>query len=153
MEAEPRIYEAAPGKAARALRAFPAEYQTTPKLPARLAGPPQASALLREVERLALPVGLYGQGTRLYLLVRKPGTTGSTIWSIFQIDLTVAPTPRAWYLFEKGTVEKAGAQVISSLLSIPSPWLDLPDTSPLRARRLRVRRCPNADASPSKAFP
>jgi hypothetical protein len=171
MDAKPRIYEAAPGKAARALRAFPAEYQKTPKLPARLAGPSQASTLLREVERLALPVGLYGQGTRLYLLVRKPGVAGRTIWSIFPIDprtdqiagelrlptsapqLTVVPTPRAWYLFEKGTVETTGAQIISSLLSIPSPWLDSPDTSPLRARRLRVRRCPNSDAPPSTAFP
>jgi hypothetical protein len=124
-----------------------------------MAGPRDASALFKEIEGLTIPVGLYGQGNMLYLLTRKPDSQGATSWSLFQIDpqkdqvigelrlptkanhLTVVPSPEAWFLFEKGPVESPGAQNISSLLSIPASWINVPAGSPLNAANPKVNEC------------
>jgi hypothetical protein len=159
MDQTPLIFEAPHGKKARALKAFPSDYRRAPKFKTSMAGPSDAEPLFREVEELTIPVGLYGQDKMLYLLTRRPGEKGTTVWSLFQIDvqndrisgelrlptsvhhLTVVPSHGSWFFLEKGPVQGMGTQELYSILSIPTNWISSPSTSPLNAQRLKVKTC------------
>jgi hypothetical protein len=106
-------------------------------------GPISEVSTFQEIEKLTIPVGLYGQAQDgrneglLYLLTREPAGT-RTKWNLFQIDpkgslktkrltlpttananhLTIVPTNNQWYIFEKGPVLPFGQQQIESLLVI-----------------------------------
>ncbi|MCP4546103.1 MAG: hypothetical protein GY835_06530 [bacterium] len=108
--------------------------------------------LFAELERLRIPVGLYGYGRLLYVLTRRPSTDGmKTEWWMHQIDpetdeilgrvrlptsanhLSVVVARDNWFFFEKGPVEGGGIQNIDSLLTIPAKWITAPETSPLNS--------------------
>jgi hypothetical protein len=132
------------------LSSFPVAYETIPELRTELSGPRDAQARFAEIETLRIPVGIYAQGDFIYILTREPrGTTRDTKWLLHKIDpaknqflgsvqlptsanhLSVVPSPRHWYFFEKGRVEPTAGQSIPSLLAIPTKWLTDPRSSPL----------------------
>lgn len=94
--------------------------------------------IFKEIEKLTIPVGVYGQDGLLYLLTREPNGDGRTSWFLHQIEpslekilghlklptsashLTVVNTDHNWYVFEKGSVESQGRQQIESMLVIPN---------------------------------
>jgi hypothetical protein len=124
------------------LAGLPAELEQVPILKSRMTGPATAPALYEELEAQTMPAGLYGGPDGfLYLLARRPDGPGRTDWSLYQIDpagnkirglghlrsnakhLTVVPSARTWYFFERGDVEPSGRQDIHSMIAVPSTRL------------------------------
>ncbi|MBV8203075.1 MAG: hypothetical protein JOZ15_20865 [Acidobacteria bacterium] len=121
--------------------ALPSEFRTLPTLTSKMTGPADAPALFAELERATMPAGLYGTANGLYLLARRPASTGGTDWLLFQVGaegtkirglgylrsaakhLTVVPSPKEWYFFERGDVELTGRQDIRSMVVVPSTRL------------------------------
>src|SRR5215203_175430 len=141
MSSEGQIYRVPADGHGRAiaLKAFPEDYKSIPRLRAVSAGPSSDKALFEEIEGLKIPVGLYGGFDGfLYLLTRQPREDRKTLWLLHQIDprrdqvlgqielptsaahLTIVPGRDNWYVFEKGPVQSASQQRIATMLTIPS---------------------------------
>jgi len=132
----------------RHLRAFPEGFERLPTLPNER-GRAAAAIQFKALERATAPMGLYGRGSYLYLLTRQPGSEGKTRWRVSQIDprrdtlvrtldlptsanhLYLAPGAQYWAVVEKGPVVVAGQQEITSILLIPSTWIEDPGVTTL----------------------
>lgn len=161
MDDRPFLLEARPGKEPRRLEAFPDGFEERPELPLH-SGMTGAEVRYRAYELARLPVGLYGQGDRLYVLTREPNPEadgGGTRWTLTRIDpdadrvegsvvlptraahLTLIPGPERWAVLEKGRVERYGVQPIPSMLLVPTAWIEASDGSPLAAAVPREELC------------
>lgn len=139
MSEHPVILEYARNGRKRVLDVIPEKPYNVPKLKTVPTGPRSDEPMYREIEGLSIPVGLYAQDGLLYLLTRKPGQGRGTIWQLLQIDprrgkvigspmllptianhLTIAESAKEWFVFEKGAVQPAGNQQITTVLVIPS---------------------------------
>jgi hypothetical protein len=140
-EGELAIYEV--GTALRRLSAFPRDYQTFFNVPFKILVP-EIPGLYRLLEQSQAVTGLYGRGDHLFLLARRPGATNSDgiDWRIFKIDpvhdkivdeipldsrephLFLVPGDKAWAIVEKGRVEKAWEQNVTSIVQIPSAQIE-----------------------------
>jgi hypothetical protein len=151
------------------VNAIPKDFRKVPQLKTENTGPSSTEPLYRELETLSIPVGIYGQGKKIYLLTRENPTEAGegTIWSMYPIDpgatgakvlgealqlpthfphLAVVPAGDKWFFIEKGHVEAWGRQKIDSMIEIPAGWFSSPQDSPLLAARLIVEDC--APAAP-----
>ncbi|MFY9820433.1 MAG: hypothetical protein WAM82_03570 [Thermoanaerobaculia bacterium] len=108
-----------------------------PSLPKEL-GPKSTSDIYKTLEESTMPAGLYGWHDSLYSLVRTPATLGRTNWLLLKVDpktggtvwsrpidsianhLVVVPGDGYWAFVEKGPVESAGLQQVTSFLRVPS---------------------------------
>ena len=134
---------------ARKLSAFPEGFGALPKMP-EVRGAEAAAVRFRVIERSAIPVNLFGRGASLYLLTRRPMPRG-TVWQLHQIEpqkdrllrsldlptraahILLTPGPRFWAILEKGPVVRAGEQEISSMVLVPSGWIEDSASSVLSA--------------------
>lgn len=125
------------------LDVFPEKYRSVPPIPTISTGPNTDELLFKSIEQLTIPVGLYGGGDGLlYLLTREPKSEGGTRWLLHQINpnrggkilgqfelptianhLTIVPTEKNWYIFEKGPVLPPSQQRIASMLVIPTAMI------------------------------
>ncbi|MFY9820190.1 MAG: hypothetical protein WAM82_02340 [Thermoanaerobaculia bacterium] len=137
-----RVPSSGSGEVVR-LDAFPEKYRSIPPIPTIGTGPNTDELLFKSIEQLTLPVGLYGGGDGLlYLLTREPRAEGGTRWLLHQINpnrkgeilgqfelptttnhLTIVPTEKNWFIFEKGPVVPPSQQRISSMVVIPTPLI------------------------------
>jgi len=94
-------------------------------------------ALYAAVGKSSMPVGLYFDRDRLYVLFRNPTDRG-TEWLIYRLNpksgslestmklgstaahLAIVPGPNSWAILEKGEVLGLGQQSILGLLTVPS---------------------------------
>jgi hypothetical protein len=147
------------GGEAIGINALPAPFHRAP--PLREPGAVSLVDVFRKFERAAVVAGLYGYGSRLYVLTRKP--VGDQVeWLIFVLDdqfklvntvrlptssphLTIAASSESWLIVERGPVFEWGQQEVSSILEIPSAWIDSPSSS-----RLRVDAVEGAPKCPAK---
>lgn len=138
------------GQALRKLKTIPAEYSQVPVLP-QATSLKDAPRIFSEIERNNLLAGIYGFKKMLYLLARSPSGM-QTKWWLYQIDpqrdmvigrlllptvahhITVVPSPKSWFIFEKGPVEDGVQQKIESLVEIPTDWIVNISSSPLSDR-------------------
>lgn len=138
------------------LSAFPEDFRTVPKLGPNL-GPSTTAPRFAQIEKQTMIVGLFGQGKFLYLLAREPDAGQGQQWFLFQINpaepkprgrvrlpttanhLSVAVGPDYWYLFERGGVRGWGDQDIKTVVRVPTAWITVPTTSPLRPEASQVR--------------
>lgn len=122
----------------RTLRAFPTGLGEPPDL--AINSPSPYFTFMANVERATAPVGLYGQGEKLFLLTRQPAEDG-TRWHVHRLDpvrdrleasvelptraphLRLAPGPVRWAVLELARPEADGAQRSLSLLLLPSAAL------------------------------
>lgn len=104
--------------------------------------PADIVARYQALEKSFVPVGLYSQGSNLYLLVRRPMETGQTQWELVRLNpesgevlgrislptqanhLLVIPGKELWAVIEKGSVQAPGTQDVQGLLLIPSRWIE-----------------------------
>lgn len=99
-------------------------------------------ARYRALEHSVAPVGLYAQGGKLYLLIRRPAlTAGQTEWELARLNkesgrilgritlptranhLIVIPGKERWAFVEKGSVQALGQQDVEGVLLIPTSWI------------------------------
>jgi hypothetical protein len=143
MDKNPSLYRVSPVHGGRAekldikqLDVLPEEYRTRPDFKTHMTGRNSAAPHFAELETFTVISGLYAQDGLLYLLARKPSGTDRTSWLLFQIDpktpkvigqvtlptsadfLTVIPSPKKWFLLERGPVSDGQRQEIKSLLVI-----------------------------------
>lgn len=97
--------------------------------------------LMGEIERTAMPVGLFGWESNLYLLSRRQPAPGEVTWSLTRIDpgsgeaqgtmtidsdanhLMLVPGDEYWAVVEKGPALTLGTQELRSILTIPAEHL------------------------------
>jgi hypothetical protein len=139
MTEHPVILEFSRKGRTRILDVIPARPFKAVKLKTEATGPSSDEPMYKEIEGLAIPVGIYAQDGLLYLLTREPTRESGTLWRLFQIDpnkgkvvgrpmvlpttahhLTIVESAEDWYVFEKGAVQPAGNQEIPTVLAIPS---------------------------------
>jgi len=122
------------------LKAFPQGFDRLAALP-ESRGPQSTAARQQALQKATLPVSLYGAGSLLYLLTRRPGDHG-TVWQLHQIDpqrdrlirsltlpssasdLVLAPGSSNWAILEKGPVQPNGDQPAANLLFVPAAWIE-----------------------------
>lgn len=123
----------------------PAEFRPVPQLDATLHGPADAKQFFDHLAALKTATGLYaGPDGKLYLLAREPSVSpGQTDWWMFRVDpqhgeilgraqlpthahqLTIAVSPQAFYLIERGEVDPSGLkQSIESMVTVPASLLE-----------------------------
>lgn len=168
MGSQPRIYRLTLGSkegtpTPLSSNTIPAGFGKTPPITTPMTGPDSAKALFAEIETLAMPVGLYGYDGYLYLLTRQPEANRvGTIWSLFKIDpkgervvarlrlptsanhVYLVPSPKNWFIFERGKVHDGGQQKIATVVRIPSNWITEGKAYPLNptSSTQKVHRCP-----------
>lgn len=139
MNGEAELYEVpAEGRQLRKLTALPTGYRQVPPFPTPSDGSASDEFLFKQVERSKVLVGVYGQGSFLFVLTREPGSNGGTVWKLHKIDpkrdallgsvtlptsanhLTLVPTQSWWFAFEKTAVRAGGQQDIPTLLALPT---------------------------------
>lgn len=156
MGGEAELYEVpAAGRQLRKLKALPADYRHVPPFPAPSNGAASDEILFKQLEGFKVLVGVYGQGSFVFLLTREPGSSGGTVWKLHKIDpkrdvlvgsvtlptstnhLTLVPTKDWWFVFEKKAVHAGGQQDIPTLLALPTSSvqsLSLPASCPSPAK-------------------
>jgi hypothetical protein len=138
MAPEPHILEV-DGARQRRLRSFPDGFSRRPTIP-RLRKVEEIPLVFAAIERTAMPVGLFEEASRLYVLTRRPGERG-TVWELTGIDpaadrvvsrvrlptaarhLVAAPGPQRWAFAEKSGIDQPGEQQVLGLLFVPTAWL------------------------------
>ncbi len=140
MSGKASIIEFLPDGSQRNLEVIPDSYRQVNKLETDTSRPHAEEDLFREIEKMSIPVGLYGQDGFLYLLTRErnPKPRSGTLWQLFPIDpehlevsrplqipttanhLTVVNSEDNWYFIEKGPVQEDGSQDIGKMLIIPN---------------------------------
>lgn len=118
-----------------------------PSLPKKQ-GVSTVRALYAAVEKSSMPVGLFFENDRLFMLARRP-TQNGTSWLLYRIDvtsgqteatleipssanhLTVIPGPTSWLFLEKGPVLGLGEQSVLGALSVPAKDLTKGLSGPL----------------------
>jgi hypothetical protein len=142
MEERPRIVRNRPGSGEwELLRAFPAEFDQRPALPAWV-DLAEYARVMKTVESVSMPVALFGWEEHLWVVGRRP-EEGRTRWTLTKIDprcdavlwttvihlppsvhhVTVVPGPRYWAWLEKGTVRGLYDQEVERILFLPSALL------------------------------
>jgi len=163
-----RVEKTPSGKSvAKNLAAFPDDFRTIPNLASNKPGPPKAQDRFKRVQESRMPVGLFGLGKMLYLLVRQPASNGEgTEWFVYKINpaedvvldwvrlptraphLSVAAGPAFWYLIERGEVRGLGDQDITKVIAVPTRWITSPAAlSPLNpdsSRNVPCKTLPSA---------
>lgn len=133
------------------LSAFPDGFAKLPTLPENR-GPESTVVRARALEQTTMPFALYGRGNSLYVLTRRPRTSGTgVLWQLHGIDpvrdrvthsvelptaaphIVVAAGPDWWAVLEKQRVTGVGQQEIPSILLIPSRWIEDPNAKELRS--------------------
>lgn len=117
-----------------------------PRLP-NASGEANVKTLYYAWEQSAATAGIYGWKDSLYILNRRPGRSGLTIWQLARVDLrrrkvlyakplptvahhlTVIPGRRQWAFVEKGEVKGLGNQQISRVLFLPTSWIESPEAT------------------------
>lgn len=103
------------------------------------------AAMMKEVERESLPVGLFGSKNMLYLLYKTAPSQGKGVrWDLYRIDpsgtmptrrvdlpirashVTVIPGRKKWAFLEKGPVLDYGVQDTSRVLLVPADLIESP---------------------------
>jgi hypothetical protein len=125
----------------RALDAFPKVIEKRPVLAHDFLNPSDFPLVMADVEKAAMPTGIFGWRDFLYVLHRRP-KDGSTVWSLSKIDpvrdrllgtstlhtsanhLTAVPGEKEWAFLEKGPVEAFGKQSVRSVLLVPSEGIE-----------------------------
>jgi hypothetical protein len=143
MDKNPSLYRVSPPNernskqlTIKQLDVLPNEYRVCPEFKTRMKGRNSAAPHFAELETFSVISGLYAQDGLLYILVRRPNGLGRTSWLLFQIDpnkpkiighiilptsanfLTVIPSPKKWFLLERGPLSEGQRQEIKSLLVI-----------------------------------
>lgn len=167
MDLYPTLYSYNIGtKTPSLVKGFPLENQPLPNFATQNR---TAQEVFSDIEKLDLVVGLYAQGDFLYALRRQP-QGNKTLWTLIPMKLNQAmetvqpfydkdgrilsmklplkaahvnalPTPSTWYFFEKSSTGRDRKQDITSVLTIPSAWLQKPDDSPLLAPSATKLKC------------
>ena len=139
MDAQPFLLEVGAARQRR-LQSFPTGFGKRPSIP-RLRSVEEAPLVFAAVERAAMPAGLHAHDGELYVLTRRPGEGGTTVWELTGIDpvtdrvvsrvrlptaarhLTAAPGPEWWAFAEKGGMDSPGEQQVHGLLFVPADWI------------------------------
>lgn len=151
------------------LAGIPGENEQLPDFPPFMQpGFMQPAQVYSALEKLETPAGLYSQDGLLYLLERKVNQHQTSWWmtqmkplpdedrvvvlGTFRLPvqpdakfLTIVPTPEAWYVFEKGSVENPdpldklySEQLVQDMMIISSKWIKDSVTSPLYSRNHQI---------------
>lgn len=114
-----------------------------PRMPPFNARQDYYAPLMEELEKQAMPAGLFGWNDALYILSREPEGRG-TRWMLISLDprrkkptgtielpiranhVTVVPGNKVWAFIEKGPVKSYGVQESSRMLLITSRLLEAP---------------------------
>jgi hypothetical protein len=125
----------------RRLKAFPKGFDRLPVFPS-ISGPDATIPREKVMERSTMPVALYGSGTYLFVLTRRPASDGKTIWELHRVDpvkdvvtgsvvlptsapdLTLAPGSELWAILEKGTLTAPTTREMKSLLLVPAAAIE-----------------------------
>jgi hypothetical protein len=130
------------GRTVQRLRAFPEDYRNIGAPNIRSTGPEDSERIFGEIEKRRAAVGLYSDGTYLFVLTRRPAEGGATTWYLHAIDpvedklvgkpiripsmaphLFILPGDPNWLVFEKGSVSFWGRQVVKGVIPLPANWL------------------------------
>jgi len=148
--------------------AIPKEFLKIPRLKGADEGPGRTRVRFQDIEHQSMVVGLFGQGSLLYVLARRYTSSG-TEWLLHQIDpdqqkplavlelptranhLTVVADRSVWYFFERGEVRAWGDQDIKTVVQIPGKWIEDAAHSPLNVQKQGEVRCATRMASPAAA--
>lgn len=125
------------------IKAFPQGYGLAPRLIYNKDDPDSLPAYYRGLESMQIAVGLYSQGSYLYLLTRQPSVSGDlTSWILHRIDprteqtvghvllesdaphISLIPGKDEWAIIEKGRVGKLFEQPINAITRVPAAWIE-----------------------------